>query len=43
MEVEIKVSYCGMCHTDLHLINNDVGITPYPLYPVMKSLEMSHK
>lgn len=33
MEVEVKVSHCGMCHTDLHLINNDVGITSYPIVP----------
>uniref|UniRef100_M8B2M9 cinnamyl-alcohol dehydrogenase n=1 Tax=Aegilops tauschii TaxID=37682 RepID=M8B2M9_AEGTA len=26
-DVTIKVHYCGMCHTDLHFINNDWGIT----------------
>ncbi len=33
MEVEIKISHCGLCHTDLHLINNDFGISSYPLIP----------
>ncbi|KAK1561295.1 hypothetical protein QYE76_038337 [Lolium multiflorum] len=32
-DVTIKVRYCGMCHTDLHFINNDWGITMYPLVP----------
>ncbi|KAM0865227.1 hypothetical protein ACQ4PT_043441 [Festuca glaucescens] len=32
-DVTIKVQYCGMCHTDLHFINNDWGITMYPLVP----------
>lgn len=32
-DVTIKVQYCGMCHTDLHFINNDWGITTYPLVP----------
>ncbi|VAH25443.1 unnamed protein product [Triticum turgidum subsp. durum] len=32
-DVTIKVHYCGMCHTDLHFINNDWGITMYPLVP----------
>jgi alcohol/geraniol dehydrogenase (NADP+) len=33
MAVEIQISHCGMCHTDLHLINNDFGISAYPLVP----------
>ncbi|WOL05950.1 hypothetical protein Cni_G14681 [Canna indica] len=32
-DVMIKILYCGMCHTDLHHINNDWGITMYPLVP----------
>ena len=32
-DVTIKVHYCGMCHTDLHFINNDWGITMYPVVP----------
>ena len=32
-EVEIAVSHCGICHTDLHLTNNDFGISSYPLVP----------
>uniref|UniRef100_A0A0D9ZHR5 cinnamyl-alcohol dehydrogenase n=1 Tax=Oryza glumipatula TaxID=40148 RepID=A0A0D9ZHR5_9ORYZ len=32
-DVTIKVKYCGMCHTDLHFIHNDWGITMYPVVP----------
>ncbi|XP_043722870.1 probable cinnamyl alcohol dehydrogenase 6 [Telopea speciosissima] len=32
-DVTIKILYCGMCHTDLHHIRNDWGITMYPLVP----------
>lgn len=29
-EVEIKVQFCGVCHSDLSLIDNEWGITAYP-------------
>ncbi len=32
-EVEIEVSHCGICHSDLHLISNDWGISQYPFIP----------
>ena len=32
-EVEIDVQYCGICHSDLHMLNNDWGITQYPFVP----------
>ena len=32
-EVDIKVSYCGICHSDLSMINNDWGMTQYPIVP----------
>ncbi|HYI97825.1 MAG TPA: NAD(P)-dependent alcohol dehydrogenase [Bryobacteraceae bacterium] len=32
-EVDIDVTHCGVCHTDLHLMNNDFGITAYPFVP----------
>lgn len=32
-QVDIKVSYCGICHSDLSMINNDWGMTQYPLVP----------
>lgn len=32
-EVEVEVTHCGICHTDLHLIDNDLGISAYPLVP----------
>ncbi len=32
-EVEVKIQYCGICHSDIHLIDNDWGISKYPLIP----------
>jgi uncharacterized zinc-type alcohol dehydrogenase-like protein len=32
-EVEIKISHCGVCHSDVHLIDNDGGISKYPFIP----------
>jgi uncharacterized zinc-type alcohol dehydrogenase-like protein len=32
-QVDIKVSYCGICHSDLSMINNDWGMTQYPMVP----------
>ena len=32
-EVEIEVEYCGICHSDLNMIDNDWGMTEFPLVP----------
>lgn len=32
-DVEIAVSHCGICHSDVHLVNNDWGLSSYPLVP----------
>jgi uncharacterized zinc-type alcohol dehydrogenase-like protein len=32
-EVEIKISHCGVCYSDVHLIDNDWGISKYPFIP----------
>jgi uncharacterized zinc-type alcohol dehydrogenase-like protein len=32
-EVEITITHCGVCHSDLHLIANDWGISQYPFIP----------
>ena len=29
-EVEVSISHCGICHSDVHLIDNDWGISQYP-------------
>lgn len=31
--VEIRISHCGICHSDLHLIDNDWSTSVYPLVP----------
>jgi uncharacterized zinc-type alcohol dehydrogenase-like protein len=32
-DVEIAITHCGICHSDLHLIANDWGISQYPFVP----------
>jgi len=32
-EVEIDVLYCGICHSDLSVINNEWGMSSYPSVP----------
>ncbi|MHB1174622.1 MAG: NADPH-dependent aldehyde reductase Ahr [Sulfuriferula sp.] len=32
-EVEIDIQYCGICHSDLSVIDNEWGITQYPVVP----------
>lgn len=32
-EVEVAVEYCGICHSDLSMIDNEWGITSYPIVP----------
>jgi hypothetical protein len=28
-EVDVIITHCGICHTDLHLIDNDLGVSSY--------------
>ena len=37
-QVEIDVQYCGICHSDLSMLNNDWGITQYPFVPVHEAI-----
>ena len=30
-EVEIRVEHCGLCHSDLSLIDNEWGMSSYPI------------
>jgi alcohol/geraniol dehydrogenase (NADP+) len=32
-EVEIAVSHCGICHTDVAMVDNDWGATQFPFVP----------
>lgn len=32
-DVEIKILYCGVCHSDLHHVQNDWGGNNYPVVP----------
>ena len=32
-QVEIKVSHCGICHSDLSMLDNEWGMSAYPFVP----------
>ena len=32
-EVEIQVSYCGVCHSDLSMLDNEWGMSQFPFVP----------
>jgi uncharacterized zinc-type alcohol dehydrogenase-like protein len=32
-DVQIEILFCGICHTDLHLVSNEWGGTVYPIVP----------
>ena len=32
-DVVLDISHCGVCHTDIHFVNNDFGMSLYPMVP----------
>nr|Q2KNL6.1 RecName: Full=Geraniol dehydrogenase 1; Short=ObaGEDH1 [Ocimum basilicum]AAX83107.1 geraniol dehydrogenase [Ocimum basilicum] len=32
-DVQFRVLYCGVCHSDLHMVKNEWGVTHYPIVP----------
>jgi uncharacterized zinc-type alcohol dehydrogenase-like protein len=32
-DVAIDISHCGVCHTDVHFVRNDFGMSLYPMVP----------
>ncbi|MAN58953.1 MAG: hydroxyacid dehydrogenase [Flavobacteriaceae bacterium] len=32
-DVELEITYCGVCHSDIHTVHNDWGGTKYPVVP----------
>ena len=32
-DVAIRITYCGICHSDLHMAHNDWGMSTYPMVP----------
>ena len=32
-DVLIEIKYCGVCHTDIHFLKNDLGMSVYPIVP----------
>ena len=31
--IDIQIAYCGICHSDLSMLNNDWRMTTYPFVP----------
>jgi alcohol/geraniol dehydrogenase (NADP+) len=31
--IDVEISHCGICHSDLHLIDDGLGITKFPFVP----------
>ncbi len=32
-DVELRISHCGICHSDVHLVDGDWGVGRYPMVP----------
>jgi alcohol/geraniol dehydrogenase (NADP+) len=32
-DVEIRIGHCGICHSDVHLVDGDWGVGSYPMVP----------
>lgn len=32
-DVQFEILYCGICHSDLHQVNNDFGFSTFPMVP----------
>ena len=32
-DVQIEITHCGVCHSDLHMVRNEWGMTTYPIVP----------
>lgn len=32
-DVEVRISHCGICHSDVHLVDGDWGVGGYPMVP----------
>ena len=32
-DVKIEITYCGVCHSDIHQVRNDWGNSKYPVIP----------
>lgn len=42
-EIEVAVTHCGICHSDVHLVDNDWNISVYPLVPGHEIIGTVHR
>ena len=40
LDVEVKITHCGICHSDVHLIDDDWGSSVFPLVPGHEVVEI---
>lgn len=40
--MQFKILYCGICHSDLHMVKNEWGATRYPVVPGYDSITPHH-
>src|SRR5262245_51206652 len=33
LDIEVAITHCGVCHSDISLIDNEWGMSQYPLIP----------
>lgn len=33
IKIQIQIEYCGVCHTDIHMVRDDWGGANYPVVP----------
>ncbi len=33
LDVEVSITHCGICYSDVHMIDNDLGMAVYPFVP----------
>lgn len=40
-QIEVDIKYCGICHTDVHLANDEVPMIMPAVYPIVPGHEMA--
>jgi uncharacterized zinc-type alcohol dehydrogenase-like protein len=40
-EIVVDTLYCGVCHSDLHMVRNEWGQSVYPWFPATRLLAAS--
>ena len=41
LDVQIEILYCGVCHSDLHMVRDEWGGATYPVVPLARGQAVS--